>query len=124
LRCVGGITDDDYCRFRGIYELSRLGPMETIKVIRKEANISMLNAFVFTVKARIFLPRKEKKIMKNWAKLWKKVNGELDDVQLLIDTVPEKAPYRSKEQIQRLFEKMNVPIRNMSFYYSCTIVQL
>lgn len=124
LRFAGLITDNDYCRFRGIYELSRLGPMETIKAIKKEANISMLNAFVFTVKARIFLPRKEKKIMKNWAKLWKKVNGELHDVQLLIDAVPEKAPYRSKEQIKRLFEDMNIPISKMSFYYSCTIVQL
>jgi ubiquinone/menaquinone biosynthesis C-methylase UbiE len=124
LRFAGFITDNDYFRFRGIYELSRLGPMETIKAIKKEANISMLNAFVFAVKTQMFLPRKEKKIMKNWTKLWKKVNSELDDAQLLIDTVPEKIPYRSKEQIQRLFEDINVPIRNMSFYYSCTIVQL
>jgi ubiquinone/menaquinone biosynthesis C-methylase UbiE len=124
LRYAGLITDDNYCHFRRLYELSRLGPMESIKAIKKEANISMLNAFVFTIRTRMFLPRKEKKIIKNWAKLWKKVNNELDDVQLLIDTVPEKIPYRSKEQIQRLFENINVPIRNMSIYYSCTIVQL
>jgi ubiquinone/menaquinone biosynthesis C-methylase UbiE len=124
LRYAGLITDNGYCRFRRLYELPWLGPMKSIKAIKKEANINMLNAFVFTVRTQMFLPRKEKKIMKNWAKLWKKVNDELDDAQLLIETVPEKIPYRSKEQIQRLFENINIPIRNMSFYYSCTIVQL
>ncbi len=124
LRYAGLITDNGYYRFRRLYEISRLGPMESIKAIKKEANVSMLKAFVFAVRTQMFLPRKEKKIMKNWAKLWKKVNSELDDAQLLIDTVPEKIPCRSKEQIQRLFENINVPIKNMSFYYSCTIVQL
>jgi len=124
LRYAGLITDNGYCHFRRLYELSRLSPMESIKAIKKEANISMLNAFVFTVRTQMFLPRKEKKLMKNWAKIWKKVNEERDDAQLLIDTVPEKIPYRSREQIQRLFENINVPIRNMSFYYSCTIAQL
>jgi hypothetical protein len=73
LRYAGFIIDNNYCCFRRIYELSRLGPMESIKAIKMEANISMLNAFVFTVRTRMFLPRKEKKIIKTGQSYGKKL---------------------------------------------------
>ena len=58
------------------------------------------------------------------AKLWREARKELDNPKSLIDCLPEHIPYRNEEQIRNLFKNLNVPIRNMFIYDSCTLFQL
>ena len=58
--------------------------------------------------------------MKKMSKIWK----EASNPEQLIDCVPDSVPYRNEEMIRGLFEKIDIPIREVFPFDSCTMVQV
>ena len=120
MKRTGLITKEGFCRFRRMHQQIRLGPMQYINAIGKDVNICFIHALLITIKVQMFLPRKEKKAVRNLRKLWKQVENPAS----LLDCAPEVIPYRKKEQIRRLFENLEIPVRDLFDYYSCTVAKL
>ena len=120
MKRTGLITKEGFCRFRHMHQQIRLGPIQYICAIGKEANISFIHALLITIKVQMFLPRKEKKAVRNLRKLWK----QIENPTLLLESAPETIPYRKKKQIRKMFEKLKIPVRELSDFYSCTLVKL
>jgi len=127
LRDIGLITDNGLNRFRRLYEMTMLSCCDRIgfiRAIKNEAKVGFFGALWLLLKTQTRLPKKEKRERKGMAKLWRQARKELDNPKSLIDCLPEHIPYRNEEQIRNLFKNLNVPIRNMFIYDSCTLVQL
>lgn len=120
MKRTGLITKEGFCRFRRMHEQIKLGPMKYIDTIGKDTNISFIHALLITVKVQMFLPRKEKKAVRNLRKLWKQVENPAS----LLNCAPEVIPYRKKEQIGKLFDNLEIPVRDLFDYYSCTMAKL
>jgi hypothetical protein len=113
--------------FRRMGEMTKLScdnPIGYIKAFKSEANVGYCSALISLIKVLLFLPKKEKKQRKISAKLWKQTSNELDNPESLIDCLPEFIPYRNEESIRDLLKLLSIPIRNMSVYDSCVVVQL
>ena len=54
------------------------------------------------------------------SKIWK----EASNPEQLIDCVPDSVPYRNEEMIRGLFEKIDIPIREVFPFDSCAMVQV
>lgn len=126
-RYSGLITDKGVHLFRRMGEMTKLScdnPIGYIKAFKSEANVGYCSALISLIKVLLFLPKKEKKQRKRSAKLWKQTSNELDNPESLIDCLPEFIPYRNEESIRDLLKLLSIPIRNMSVYDSCVVVQL
>lgn len=120
MRLVGLLTDDGRWYFKRMYQMMRLSPLAFLKVIKKEANIGYLSAFIKIMKLQFLSSKKEKETMKKISKIWK----EAKNPDHLIDCVPDSLPYRNVEMIRSLFKKFDIPIREVFPFDSCTIVQV
>jgi ubiquinone/menaquinone biosynthesis C-methylase UbiE len=127
LKYTGIITDDSFLRFKRLFEmiiLSSENPIGFIRTVRNEINVGFLKAFFVLMKSQLFLSKKEKRQSRKLSAIWKQAKNELDNPQSLIDCLPELVPSRNGEEIRSLFKKLSFSIKNMSFYDSCTVVQL
>ena len=127
LRTTYLITNDGLHQMKKMYEMLRLSvdkPIDCISVIRKEANVGFFSALLILIKSEMFLPKKEKVSNKNWSRAWKKAKKELDNPDILIDSVPECIPYRNEQDIRKLFERLGLAVNDMLFYDNCIIAQL
>ncbi len=119
-RRIGLITGDGVFTQRKIYEMSRLSPWKAAKAIRKETQMGIFQIMREFLFYQMFLPRKEKKASKKLMQMWKQV----DNPQALIDAAIESLPYRTKDDIRALFDRLGQPIQQVYPYDSCTVVLL
>jgi len=71
----------------------------------------------------MFLPKKEKRGIKNWVKAWEKAKQELDDPEALLRLSPEFIPYRNEDQMRNLFMKLNITLTRTLVFDSCIVTQ-
>ena len=119
-RHIGLITDNGIFRQRRMYQLTRLPPWEAVKAIRKETQMGVFSAFREFLIMQMFLPRKEKRLAKSLAKMWKEANNP----QALIDSAIESLPYRTEEDIRALFSRLQLPIDKLLVFGNCSVVQI
>ena len=119
MRLTGLLTDDGRWLFKRTYQAMRLKPFDLLKTIKKEANIGYFSAFTTLMKLQLLRPKKERMAMKKWSELWKKVSNP----EQLMDCIPDSLPYRKEVRIRSLFRNLDIPIREMLVFESCTIVQ-
>jgi hypothetical protein len=48
----------------------------------------------------------------------------LDDPRTLIHAAPERQPYRNEAEVRRLFERLQIPIKQMQASASCYMLQI
>lgn len=120
LRIMGPLKDDGHLCWRRMYELCWLSPLQCLVAVKKETNIGLVRAFLTVARAQMFMPRKERKAAKNLTKL----RQQAEDPEALIQVTPPLTPYRVDGQITDLFGRLNIPVREVFPYHSCTIVRL
>jgi hypothetical protein len=119
LRTIGLIANGRLYQ-RRVLQLSRLRPIAALAAIRKEADLSFLRAIQAVLTMQIGLPSKEKRIAKMWAKIFK----EADNPDLLIRAAAESLPFRTELDIRDLFRRLDIQVRNLQVFGSCTVAQL
>jgi hypothetical protein len=120
MRYVGLLTDDSRWHIRGMFELFRLKPIDLVKAVAKEANVSFVSAFFKLLKLRMRMPRKENEAIKRWTEMWERI----DNPRQLIASVPDSLPCRNEESIRTLFNNLDIPIKEMFQSTSCLTVQI
>jgi len=119
LRTIGLIQNGRLYQKRTLL-LSRLGPIAALAAIREGTDLGLLRAIRAVLTMQIGLPRKEKRIARAWAKMFR----EADDPDLLIRVAAESIPFRTEPDIRDLFHRLDVQIKNLQIFDSCTVVQL
>jgi len=123
MRYIGLITDQDLWCYRRTLEMIILKPLEQFTIIRNDTNISTFGAFCALLRTQMFLPKKEKRGIKNWVKAWEKAKQELDDPEALLRLSPEFIPYRNEDQMRNLFMKLNITLTRTLVFDSCIVTQ-
>jgi cyclopropane fatty-acyl-phospholipid synthase-like methyltransferase len=105
---------------RKVFELTRLSPFETLKIFRRDYQLGVFAALREFLVLQMFLPRKEKKMTKKLAQMWKVV----DNPQGLIDSAIESLPYRTEDEIRALFSRLRLPVVKLIGFGNCYVVQI
>jgi cyclopropane fatty-acyl-phospholipid synthase-like methyltransferase len=105
---------------RKVFELTRLSPFETLKIFRRDYQLGVFAALRELLVLQMFLPRKEKKLTKKLAQMWKVV----DNPQDLINSAIESLPYRTEDEIRALFSRLRLPVVKLIGFGNCYVVQI
>lgn len=120
LRRIGVITDNGTMRHRRVFELSKQDPKSFISAVRKDGNLGIIGALFELARMHFSLPRQERIISKNLAKILKSA----DNPDELIGAVSESIPYRNLERVQALFKKLDMPVTEIMVFDPCLVVDL
>lgn len=124
MRYTGLITNGSSWCYRRTLEMMRLKPLELFVAIKNDPNVSVLGALLTSVRTQVFLPKKEKRATKNWAKAWEKAKQDSDDPEALFRCSPEFIPYRNEDQIRNLFKNLNITLAQTLVLNSCIVAQI
>ena len=105
---------------RKMFELTRLSPFETLKTFRRDCQMGVFTALREGLILQMFLPRKEKKMAKKLAQVWKVA----DNPQGLIDSAIESLPYRTEDEIRALFSRLRLPVVKWLGFGNCFVAQI
>lgn len=123
MRCLGLISEDKI-HLKRFAELTRLKPGEFLAKIRKSPNVSTIGAMLSLIKIWLFLPYKDRRLSDNFKKMWQKAQEEKSNMDSLMDSVPDKIPFRGEEHIRDLFAEMEISITDIYTSYSCMVAHL
>lgn len=127
LRRIGVITEDDMFRIRKLHEIIKLScehPMRFIGTIKREAGVGLPTALIMVARAFALAPKSERRKSKEMAAMWKQVACDLPDPNALIDNVPDAVPFRDERRIRALFDRIAIPVRDVTRRESCILVEL
>ena len=120
LKQIGLLTSDGQLFQRKIFAASRLKPLEFIRMVRTEAGLGFFATIRMLLMRQLFLPKKEKAMLKAKSRLWK----EADNPDALIDASCEVLPYRDNQSIRELFTELDIPLDSVIEFVNCKIAQV
>jgi len=100
--------------------INRLKSFQMLGWVAKKAGIGYFGAAVLLMRMILFSTLREKLT----AMKMKKIFRQMNDVSLLIESAPEKMPYRNEAKIRRLFERLGVPVKQLTPLSTCIIVRI
>jgi hypothetical protein len=105
---------------REALELNRLGSFQMLGWVAKQAGVGYCGAAVLLMRMTLFSTLREKMT----ALKMKKIFRQMKDASSLIESAPEKMPYRNEAEIRNLFKRLGLPIKHFRKLSSCFIVRM
>jgi len=105
---------------REALELNRLGSFQMLGWVAKRAGVGYFGAAVLLMRMTLFSTLREKLTAVRMKKIFRKMN----DATSLIESAPEKVPYRNEGEIRNLFERLGVPLKQLTTLSTCIIVRI
>ena len=115
-----GLLRNNVLSLRETLELYRLKPVQTVAWVAKKAEVSFFRAGILSLRAWALSTMKEKTVAFNLQKIFRK----RDHASSLINTAPERQPYRNEPEIRNLFKRLAIPMKKLEASGSCYIVQI
>ena len=115
-----GLLRDHILSQREALQINRLNFFQTLQWMAKRAGVGYLRAALLLLRMSVFSTLREK----NNALKMKKIFRKLDHAAALIEGAPEKIPYRNEAEIRNLFQRLNLPIKQLTPLPSCIIARL
>ena len=115
-----GLLRNNVLSLRETLEIYRLNPAQTIAWAAKKAQAGFIRAGILSLRAWAFSTMQEKMAAFNLQRIFRK----RDHANSLINTAPEKQPYRNEPEIRNLFKRLAIPMKNLEASGSCHIVQI
>jgi SAM-dependent methyltransferase len=115
-----GLLRNNVLFLRETLEIYRLKPVQTIAWVAKKAEVGFFRAGILSLRAWALSTMKEKTVAFNLQKIFRK----RDHANSLINTAPEKQPYRNESEIRNLFKRLAIPLKKLDATGSCYIVQI
>ena len=100
--------------------INRLGSFQMLGWVAKKADVGHLRAALLLIRMTLFSTLREKLTAVKMKRIFRKMN----DASSLIESAPEKLPYRNEAEIRKLFDRLGVPVRQLTTLRSCIIVQI
>ncbi len=123
-----GILSDNKLNLRMWLQIiagSKSPPKEIIAIIRKDPGKSVPGLLLRAVKAFLSMRKRAGARVRALRELKRQVkSGNLENLSIMTDHLPECMFIRSSAQIRDLFGRLNYPPRNIFVFDNCKIVQL
>lgn len=115
-----GLLNRHVLRHRECIETYLLTPAQMIRWLGKRARINWLRATALLLRMMASGTLREKATS---LKMQQIVRG-MEDPQAFIQATPETLPYRNEAEIQRLFNRLAIPLKELRTLATCWIVQI
>jgi 2-polyprenyl-3-methyl-5-hydroxy-6-metoxy-1,4-benzoquinol methylase len=115
-----GLLRNNVLSLRETLEIYRMKPAQTIAWVAKKAEIGFLRAGILLLRAWVLSTMKEKRAGFNMQRIFR----TRDHASSLINTAPERQPYRNEPEIRNLFKRLAIPLKTLEEASSCYIVQI
>lgn len=115
-----GLTSDHRMAFRESFEVHLLNPVQMVGWVARRSGLDRFRASIALLRVAI---RSTSQDLRNTRKM-RRVFQKLGDPRSLINAAPEKVPYRNESEIENLFKRLSIPIKQLKAFASCWVVQI
>jgi len=115
-----GLTRDHRLAFRESLEVHLLNPFQMVGWVARRSGLGRFRASLALLRVGI---RSTSQDLRNTRKM-RRVFQKLGDPRSLINAAPEEVPYRNESEIENLFKRMGIPIKQLSPFASCWVVRI
>jgi SAM-dependent methyltransferase len=117
---VVGLLSDGKVTLRQSFELYLLNPAQMIGWVARRTGLGRFRATIALLRLSALCTMQERRTTLRMQRVFQKI----DDPRSLINAAPEKLPYRNEREIENLFKRISIPIKQFSTYSSCYIVRI
>ena len=115
-----GLLHDHILLQREALAINRLESFQMLGWVAKRAGVGYLRAALLLMRMTLFSSLREKVTAVKMKQIFRKMN----DASSLIESAPEKLPYRNEAEIRNLLDRLGVPIKQLTTLRSCIIVRI
>ncbi len=115
-----GLTSNHKLAFRESLEVYLMNPVQMVAWVARRAGLSRFRATIALLRVAGRSTMQERR---NTLKM-QRVFRRLDDPRSLINAAPEKLPFRNEREIENLFERLGIPIKQLRAFASCWVVRI
>jgi 2-polyprenyl-3-methyl-5-hydroxy-6-metoxy-1,4-benzoquinol methylase len=115
-----GLLNNGELELRQSLELHLLNPIQMVSWLAKRTGQGRVRATMTFLRLSVLCTRDERRLTFRMRRIFRK----LHDPRALIDAAPEKQPCRNQSDIENLFNRLGIPIKQFSTYSSCYVVQV
>jgi SAM-dependent methyltransferase len=115
-----GLLSDGKVALRESLELYLFNPVQMVGWVARRAGLGRARAAIALLRMSALGTMQERRT----ALRMQRVVRTMDDPRSLIDAAPEKLPYRNEGEIEKLFERLAMPIKQLRTFGSCWVVRI
>ena len=115
-----GLTQDHKLAFRESLEVYLLNPVQMVGWVARRAGLGRFRATMALLRVAGRSTRQERRNTRKMQRVFRK----LGDPRSLISAAPEKLPYRNEREIENLFTRLGIPIKQLKAFASCWVVRI
>ena len=126
-RQIGVIDSDNVYRMQRIFEIDRISsinPLHCLIPIKKWTKKSVFEIIIYWTKLGLNFPQElksERNKFKHIVKLGKPLGITKND---LLESIPDRIPYRTKEEIESLINRLDFKFERIRKFDDCVVVQI
>jgi ubiquinone/menaquinone biosynthesis C-methylase UbiE len=115
-----GLLSNAKLAFRQSLEIYLLNPAQMVGWVAERADLGRLRASLALLRVSLLCTMQEKR---NTFKM-QRVMRRFANPRTLINAAPETLPYRNQSDIKTLFERLGLPVKQLSAFASCCVVRV
>ena len=115
-----GLLHNHILSQREALAINRLGSFQMLRWVARKAGVGYFGAALLLMRMTLFSTLREKMT----AMKMKKIFRQMNDASLLIESAPEKLPYRNEAEIRNLFRRLDIPLEQLTALSSCFIARI
>lgn len=114
------LTSNHMLAFRESLEVHLLNPAQLVGWVASRAGFGRFRAVIALLRVAWRTTRLERRNMRKMQRVFRKI----DDPRSLINAAPEKLPYRNEKEIENLFKRLGITIKQLRAFPSCWVVRI
>lgn len=115
-----GLLRDHRMAFRESLEVHLLNTVQMVGWVARRSGLDRFRASIALLRVAI---RSRSQDLRNTRKM-RRVFQQLGDPRSLLNAAPEKVPYRNESEIENLFKRLDIPIKQLRALESCWVVRI
>jgi hypothetical protein len=115
-----GLISDHSLALRESLEVYLLNPVQMIGWVARRAGLGPFRATLALLRVGGGCTAQERRNTRRMQRVFRMI----DDPRSLINAAPEKLPYRDKREIENLFMRLGIPVKQLSAFGSCWVVRI
>ncbi len=115
-----GLTDDHRLAFRESLEVYLMNPVQMVAWVARRTGLGRFRATLALLRVAALSTRQERRSTFKMQRIFRM----LADPRSLITAAPEELPYRNEREIEKLFERLSIPIQQLGAFTSCWVVRI
>ena len=113
-----GLLSDGKLALRQSFELYLLNPAQMVGWVARRAGLGSFRAAVALLRLAVLCSGAERRTTRRMQRIFR----ELDDPRSLIAAAPEELPYRNQREIENLFKRLGIAIKQFKTFSTCRVV--